>query len=274
MLSITQKGEAIRAGLVGVDEMEHWPASDGKPNTPLGPVMPTNFPAAPLGAVRAIVPGRASTVKGPKENGPPGVVASLTKTLAASVGVAEGPTVNPAVNVPAPFMVQVLLTTSAAVSPPPVVIEQLRTVPVETNPPPVRLTIPQPGGASVGDITIAFAKLGDGTFVNPDGPDENEPPEKLTVIVYPASAAPALTVNVPVADPDPPEMVQACGEAETTCGAPLLVIVQGPTVSEGRPLTVTVTVVPGKPAAGEIVIEGATTNVVEPLSAPHVIVRV
>jgi hypothetical protein len=52
------------------------------------------------------------------------------------------------------------------------------------------------------------------------------------------------------------------------------VIVQGPTVFEGRPLTATVTVAPGKPAAGEIVIEGTTTNVVEPLSAPHVIVRV
>jgi hypothetical protein len=110
--------------------------------------------------------------------------------------------------------------------------------------------------------------------VNPDAPDEKEPPEKLTVIVYPPSAAPPLTVNVPVADPDPAGMVQGWGEEETTCGVPLLVIVQGPTVFEGRPLTVTVTVVLGKPAAGEIVIDGVTRNVAVPLSAPHVIVRV
>jgi hypothetical protein len=70
-------------------------------------------------------------------------------------------------------------------------------------------------------------------------------------------------------------MVQAWGDEETTCCTfTLLVIVQGPTVFEGRPLTVTVTVVPGNPAAGEIVIDGVTRKVAVPLSAPHVIVRV
>lgn len=94
------------------------------------------------------------------------------------------------------------------------------------------------------------------------------------MIVYPASAAAGLTSNVPVAEPDPAGMVQDCGEAKTTCGVPVLVIVHGPRVSEGRPVTVTVIIVWGKAAGGVIVMTGVTVNGVVPLSPPHVRVRV
>lgn len=96
----------------------------------------------------------------------------------------------------------------------------------------------------------------------------------MTVIVCVAGAAAGLATNVPVADPDPAGMVHGWGEEETTCGAPLLVIVHGPAVSEGRPFTVTVTVLLAKPAAGVIVNDGATVNGAVPLSRPQVIVRV
>jgi hypothetical protein len=84
-----------------------------------------------------------------------------------------------------------------------------------------------------------------------------------------------LAVNVPLADPDPAGIVQGCADVPTTIWPLiLLVMVHGPTVSEGRPSTLTVTIVPGKPATGEIVIEGSTVNVAVPLSASHVTVRV
>jgi hypothetical protein len=68
--------------------------------------------------------------------------------------------------------------------------------------------------------------------------------------------------------------VQDAGEAPTTILTPSLVIVQGPVVVDGRPLTVTVTVLLVKLAIGEIVIEGFTVNGVEPLSPRQVIVSV
>ena len=90
---------------------------------------------------------------------------------------APDPTTNPAVNVPFPFMVQVLLTASVGTNVPPRVNEQVRTVPVLVNPPPVMLTIPKPGGAVVGEIAIVpTIVVGSDTFQKNVAP-EKKPPE-------------------------------------------------------------------------------------------------
>jgi hypothetical protein len=110
--------------------------------------------------------------------GPPGVVASTTLMTPVSPAVAAVPTTKLAVNVPSGLMVHCLLTTSTKSTSPPCGLSwQFRTVAALTNPPPVMLTVPQPGGALAGDITIAFAASGLGTFVYPDAPDDHEPPE-------------------------------------------------------------------------------------------------
>jgi len=69
-------------------------------------------------------------------------VASLMVIAPVSPAVAEGPTTNPALNVPFSFMVQLTLTTSAAPNVPPRVKKQLRAIPVFLKTPPIMLTVP------------------------------------------------------------------------------------------------------------------------------------